>query len=61
VVTVHNIAGSEVQKRTDLLPGYAAFNVGPPKRWQWRWQHTTLLFSITVATLTFAGTHGLLP
>ena len=61
MTTAHKISGSEVLTRDELLPGYAAFRLGATKPWQWRWRHTTMVFSLMVAGLTVAGTNGLLP
>ena len=61
MVTIHNIAGSEIQRRSELLPGYAAFSLGAPKPWQWRWRHTTVLLGLTIGAAAYASLHGLLP
>jgi hypothetical protein len=61
MVRVHKISGSEVLNPQGLLPGYAALTLGPPRRWHWRWRHTTLLATALVVALSFAGSQGFLP
>jgi hypothetical protein len=61
MVVFHNITGSETLRRGQLLPGYAALKIAPPRPWQWSWRLTMALMTVSIAALTIAGTRGLLP
>lgn len=49
MVPLHNIVGTETNRRRHLLPGYAAFRLAPPQRLQWR---RLAAVALTIAALS---------
>jgi hypothetical protein len=59
-VTVHKIAGTEADRRRQLLPGYGALRVGGMRGRRWNAGPAFLICSLAFLALSIAHTQGLL-